>query len=103
MPKPVPSQNTTSAEPPFAWDDPLDLDSELSAEERQVRDTARRYAKDRLFPRILPAYRAENFDRAILAEMGALGFLGPTIAPAYGGAGVGHVAYGLIAREIERV
>jgi glutaryl-CoA dehydrogenase len=79
------------------------LDSELSAEERQVRDSARRYAKDKLFPRVVAAYRAETFDRAILAEMGALGFLGPTIAQAYGGAGVGHVAYGLIAREIERV
>jgi glutaryl-CoA dehydrogenase len=104
MPKSVSTnENAAAAEPSFAWDDPLDLEGELSEEERRVRDTARRYAKDKLFPRILAAYRAEQFDRAILAEMGALGFLGPTISPAYGGAGVGHVAYGLIAREIERV
>jgi glutaryl-CoA dehydrogenase len=102
MPKSVPSQNTASDEPSFAWDDPLDLHGELSEEERRVRDSARGFARDKLFPGILAAYRAEKFDRAILAEMGALGFLGPTISPAYGGAGVGHVAYGLIAREIER-
>jgi glutaryl-CoA dehydrogenase len=104
MPKSVSSkENTAAAEPSFAWDDPLDLEGELSEEERRVRDSARRYARDKLFPRILAAYRAEHFDRAILSEMGALGFLGPTTSPAYGGAGVGHVAYGLIAREIERV
>ena len=104
MSKSIPSQKTTaSGEPSFAWDDPLDLEGELSEEERRVRDSARGFAKDKLFPSITAAYRAEKFDRAILAEMGALGFLGPTISPAYGGAGVGHVASGLIAREIERV
>src|ERR687892_159764 len=104
MPKPVPSQETTaSSEPPFAWEDPLDLEGELSEEERKVRDTARRYAKEKLFPRVLAAYREENFDRAILREMGALGLLGPTLPEIYGGAGLGYVAYGLIAREIERV
>ncbi|MEX0753484.1 MAG: acyl-CoA dehydrogenase family protein, partial [Xanthobacteraceae bacterium] len=92
----------TSAEPHFAWDDPLDLESELSEEERRVRDTARAYAKDKLFPRVLAAFREERFDRAIMTEMGALGLLGPTIPEADGGAGLGHVAYGLIAREIER-
>lgn len=104
MQKPVLSQETAAAsEPPFAWDDPLDLEGELSQEERAVRDSTRRYAKDKLFPRVLEAYREERFDRAILSEMGALGLLGPTIPEAYGGAGLGPVAYGLIAREIERV
>jgi glutaryl-CoA dehydrogenase len=101
--QPVSSKETAAAEPPFAWDDPLGLQGELSEEERRVRDTARAYAQDKLLPRVLTAYREEHFDRAILTEMGALGLLGPTIPEAYGGAGVGHVAYGLIAREIERV
>jgi glutaryl-CoA dehydrogenase len=104
MPKPDPSQeNTASSEPPFAWEDPLDLEGELSEEERKVRDAARRYAKEKLFPRVLSAYREENFDRAIMSEMGALGLLGATLPESYGGAGLGPVAYGLIAREIERV
>ena len=68
-----------------------------------VRDTARGYAQDKLFPRVLTAYREERFDREIVREMGALGLLGPTIPEEYGGAGLGYVAYGLIAREIERV
>ncbi len=87
----------------FNWEDPLDLESEFTEEERMVRDTARAYAQDKLFPRILSAYREERFDRAIISEMGALGLLGPTIPETYGGAGLGYVAYGLIAREIERV
>src|SRR6266705_144914 len=88
---------------PFNWEDPLDLESELSEEERMVRDTARGYAQDKLFPRVLTAYREERFDREILSEMGALGLLGPTVPEDYGGAGLGYVAYGLITREIERV
>src|SRR3954447_5126025 len=87
----------------FVWEDPLDLEGELSEEERMVRDTARGYAQDRLFPRVLTAYREERFDREILTEMGALGLLGATVPEEYGGAALGHVAYGLIAREIERV
>src|SRR5215468_8287235 len=87
----------------FNWEDPLDLESELSEEERMVRDTARGYAQDKLFPRVLLDNREERFDRAIVSEMGALGLLGPTIPEEYGGAGLGYVAYGLIAREIERV
>jgi glutaryl-CoA dehydrogenase len=102
MPKPEMSQEAAS-EPPFAWDDPLDLEGELTEEERRIRDTARAYARDKLLPRILAAYREEHFDRAILAEMGALGMLGATLPEEYGGAGLGPVAYGLIAREIERV
>jgi glutaryl-CoA dehydrogenase len=88
---------------PFNWEDPLDLESELSEEERMVRDTARGYAQDKLFPRVLSAYREERFDRDIMSEMGALGLLGPTVPEEYGGAGLGYVAYGLIAREVERV
>jgi glutaryl-CoA dehydrogenase len=87
----------------FDWEDPLGLEGQLSEEERMVRDTARGYAQDKLMPRILTAYREERFDREILNEMGALGLLGPTIPEEYGGAGLGYVAYGLIARETERV
>jgi glutaryl-CoA dehydrogenase len=87
----------------FDWQDPLRLDDELTEEERLVRDTARRYAQEQLFPRVLTAYREERFDRAILDEMGELGLLGPTVPEQYGGAGLGAVSYGLIAREIERV
>ena len=89
--------------PPFDWQDPLDLEGQLSEEERMVRDTARGYAQDKLFPRILKAYREETFDREILREMGALGLLGATIPEEYGGAGLGYVAYGLISREVETV
>src|SRR5882672_5286684 len=87
----------------FDWEDPLDLEGELTEEERMVRDTARDYAQDKLFPRILTAYREERFDREILTEMGALGLLGSTLPEEYGGAGLGQVASGLIARELERV
>jgi glutaryl-CoA dehydrogenase len=87
----------------FDWADPLDLEGELSEEERMVRDTARGYAQDKLMPRVLQAYREERVDREILPEMGALGLLGPTLPEEYGGAGLGYVAYGLIARELERV
>src|SRR5256714_8397332 len=87
----------------FNWEDPLDLESELTEEERMVRDTARGYAQDKLFPRVLLDNREERFDRAIVSEMGALGLLGSTIPEEYGGAGLGYVAYGLITREIERV
>src|SRR3954447_11328188 len=84
-------------EAPFVWEDPLDLEGELTEEERMVRDTARGYAQDRLFPRVLTAYREERFDREILSEMGELGLLGATVPEEYGGAALGHVAYGLIA------
>jgi glutaryl-CoA dehydrogenase len=87
----------------FNWEDPLDLEGELTEEERMVRDTARGYAQDKLFPRVLTAYREERFDREIMSEMGALGLLGATVPEEYGGAGLGYVAYGLIAREVERV
>jgi glutaryl-CoA dehydrogenase len=92
-----------SASDAFDWQDPLRVDDELTEEERLVQDTARGYAQDKLMPRILTAYREERFDREILNEMGALGLLGATIPEQYGGAGLGYVAYGLIAREVERV
>ena len=84
------------------WDDPLLLEEQLSNEERMVRDAARAYCQEKLMPRVRDANRHETFDRAIMTEMGALGFLGPTLE-GYGCAGVNHVAYGLIAREVERV
>jgi len=88
--------------PKFRWDDALLLDEQLTEEERMVRDSARDYCQERLQPRILEANRHERFDRDILNEMGELGFLGSTI-DGYGCAGVNHVCYGLIAREVERV
>jgi glutaryl-CoA dehydrogenase len=87
----------------FHWDDPLDLEGELTEDERMVRDSARAFAQDKLMPRVLTAFREERFDRDVISEMGALGLLGPTIPEEYGGAGLGYVAYGLIAREMERV
>jgi glutaryl-CoA dehydrogenase len=86
----------------FQWDDPLLLDGQLTADERQVRDAARAYCQEKLMPRVLMANRHETFDREIMNEMGAMGFLGSTIE-GYGCAGVNHVCYGLIAREVERV
>jgi glutaryl-CoA dehydrogenase len=87
----------------FDWQDPLDLESELSEDERMVRDTARAYAQEKLMPRVLTAYREERFDREIVNEMGDLGLLGATLPEQHGGSGMGHVAYGLVARELERV
>ena len=88
---------------PFDWADPFDLEHQLTDEERLVRDTAEGYAQERLQPRVTEAYLNEHFDREILREMGSLGLLGATIPETYGGAGLGYVSYGLIARAIERV
>jgi glutaryl-CoA dehydrogenase len=87
----------------FQWDDPLDLEGQLTEEERMVRDTARDYAQEKLFPRVLAANREGTFNHDIVREMGALGMLGVTIPQEYGGAGLNYVCYGLIARELERV
>jgi glutaryl-CoA dehydrogenase len=87
----------------FDWQDPFALDAQLTDEERMVRDAARDYAQGELLPRVTRAFLDENFDREIMREMGALGLLGSTIAPEYGGAGLGYVSYGLVAREVERV
>jgi glutaryl-CoA dehydrogenase len=93
---PAPTENR------FDWADPLLLDESLSEDERMVRDAAHAYCQEKLFPRVLEANRHEHFDREIMNEMGALGFLGSTIE-GYGCAGVSYVSYGLIAREVERV
>ena len=87
----------------FNWEDPLLLDSQLAADERQVRNAARSFAQKALQPRIRDAFRNETTDPAIFREMGEMGLLGPTLPPQYGGAGLNYVSYGLIAREIERV
>ena len=87
----------------FEWSDPFDLESQLTEEERMVLKTARDYAQAKLAPRVQMAFREEETDPAIFREMGELGFLGPTISPDFGGSGLGYVAYGLIAREVERV
>ena len=87
----------------FSWDDPFQLDTQLSADERAVRDAAHAYCQERLAPRVLEAFRHEKTDLAIFREMGDLGLLGPTIPEAYGGAGLNYVCYGLVAREVERV
>jgi len=87
----------------FVWDDPLLLEQQLTEDERMVRDAARAYCQDKLAPRVLESFRSERPDPGIFREMGALGLLGPTIAPEYGGPGLNYVSYGLIAREVERV
>ncbi|MFE8585641.1 acyl-CoA dehydrogenase [Sphingomonas sp. NCPPB 2930] len=87
----------------FDWADPLLLDDQLTDDERMIRDTARAYADDRLAPRIIDAFANEHTDPAIFREMGELGLLGPTIPEEFGGVGASYVAYGLIAREVERI
>lgn len=87
----------------FDWQDPFRLDSQLSEEERMLRDAARAYAQEKLQPRVIRAFAEEETDPAIFREMGAMGLLGVTIPEEYGGLGASYVAYGLVAREIERV
>ncbi|HQV68484.1 MAG TPA: acyl-CoA dehydrogenase [Thermoflexales bacterium] len=87
----------------FQWDDPFLFNEQLSGEERMVRDAARDFCQDKLMPRVLEANRHETFDREIINEMGAMGFLGSTLPEEYGCAALNHVSYGLIAREVERV
>jgi len=87
----------------FNWEDPLLMSQQLSTEERQISEAARAYCQQKLQPRVLSAYREERFDREIMTEMGEMGLLGATVAEEYGGSGLSHVSYGLIAREVERV
>lgn len=87
----------------FQWDDAFLIENQLSEDEKMIRDAARAYCQDKLQPRVIGAFREERFDREIMTEMGELGLLGPTVPEEYGGPGVNHVAYGLIAREVERV
>ncbi len=92
------AKNTT-----FNWEDPLDLESHLTEDERMIRDSARAFCDDKLAPRAKSAFRDERFDREIMDELGAMGFLGVMTSEKYGGSGLGYVAYGLVAREVERV
>ncbi len=87
----------------FQWDDAFLLEDQLTEDERMIRDTARAYAQDRLQPRVIAAYREESTDPEIFREMGDLGLLGVTVSETYGGVGASYVAYGLVAREVERV
>ncbi|WP_457587722.1 acyl-CoA dehydrogenase [Ensifer canadensis] len=87
----------------FQWDDAFLLEDQLTEDERMIRDTARAYAQDRLQPRVIAAYREESTDPEIFREMGELGLLGATVSETYGGVGASYVAYGLVAREVERV
>ncbi len=87
---------------PFEWDDALHLDTQLTEDERAIRDAAHEYCQNKLFPRVLKGFREETFDRSIMSEMGEMGFLGATLST-HGCADVSYVAYGLIAREVERV
>lgn len=94
---------TKSTRPSFNWQDPLLLESLLTEDERMIRDTAHQYCQDKLMTRVLEANRHEEFDPAIMKELGELGLLGCTLPEKYGCAGVNHVVYGLVAREVERV
>jgi glutaryl-CoA dehydrogenase len=87
----------------FHWDDPFLLQQQLSEDERMIEEAAHAYCQDKLLPRVTEAFRHEKTDVAIFREMGELGLLGPTIPAEYGGPGLSYVAYGLIAREVERV
>ena len=87
----------------FVWDDPFQLEDQFTEEERMIRDTAREYAQEKLFTRVLSANREERFDREIMNEFGELGMLGATLPAKYGCAEVNYVAYGIMAREVERV
>jgi glutaryl-CoA dehydrogenase len=93
----------TTSKARFEWSDPFLLDHQLTEDERMIRDTARDYCKDKLLPRALPMFRSEGVDTSIFREFGALDMLGIVIPEEYGGAGLGYVAYGLVAREVERI
>ena len=101
--KHVNDQPAPTVEAPFNWEDPLALGAQLSEEEEMISRAANEYCQGQLMPRVLEANRHENFDRSIMNEIGELGLIGATIPEQYGGAGLGYVSYGLIAREVERV
>ena len=87
----------------FQWDDPFLIEDQLSLEEKMIRDTAEKYSKEKLMPRIKEAWKNETADKAIFTEMGGLGLLGSTLPEEFGGINANYVSYGLIAREIEKV
>jgi len=97
------ADGSTAPQQTFRWDDPFDLAGRLTDDERMIQEAARSYARDRLLPRVVAAFRDETFDRAIMTEMGEMGFLGAMLPEQYGGSDASHVAYGLIAREIEAI
>ena len=97
------SASATAAPQTFRWEDPFDLRGRLTDDERMVQDAARSYAREALLPRVIAAFRDEVFDRSIMTEMGEMGFLGAMLPEQYGGSEASHVAYGLIAREVEAV
>lgn len=103
MSKPHASSHSKTEKPVFDWTDPFDLESQLSEEERAVRDTVRAFSQEKLLPRIVEFYRDEKFDPAIFKDMAKLGLHGMTLPEEYGGAGMSYVTYGLVAREFERV
>ena len=94
---------TQTARAPFDWQDPMSLEQQLGEDERLIRDAVREYCQERLLPRVQTANREERFDREIMNEFGELGLLGATLPEEYGCAGASYVAYGLVAREVERV
>ena len=96
-------ENARGLKAVFKWDDPLLLDAQLTEDERMIRDAAAAYCQDKLAPRVVEAFRHEKTDIGIFREMGEVGLLGPTIPTEYGGPGLNYVAYGLIAREVERI
>ena len=97
------ADGTQASQQTFRWEDPFDLRGRLTDDERMVQDAARAYARDALLPRVVAAFRDETFDRSIMTEMGEMGFLGAMLPEVYGGSEASHVAYGLIAREIEAI
>ncbi len=96
-PKDAPSLNR------FNWEDPFSIETQLSEDERMMRDAAKAYAQDKLQPRVIAAFRDEETDVSIFREMGEMGLLGVTVPEEYGGIGASYVSYGLVAREVERV
>ena len=101
--KPVTARKDAPDLDRFDWQDPFRLEDQLTEEERMLRDAARAFAQEKLQPRVVAAYREEKTDPGIFAEMGEMGLLGATVPEQYGGLGASYVAYGLIAREVERV
>ena len=101
--KPVTARKDAPDLDRFDWEDPFRLEDQLTEEERMLRDAARAFAQEKLQPRVVAAYREEKTDPGIFAEMGGMGLLGATVPEQYGGLGASYVAYGLIAREVERV
>mmetsp|Transcript_5462 Transcript_5462/g.15393 ORF Transcript_5462/g.15393 Transcript_5462/m.15393 type:complete len:424 (+) Transcript_5462:69-1340(+) len=98
----APSQCRLASFPAFKWEDPLRLEDQLTEEEREIMNHGNRYCQEELLPRVLEMNRNETYDKGIMAEMGSMGFLGCTLQ-GYGCAGASSVAYGLLAREVERV